>query len=676
VKTVYYLLSLLAFSACTATADLIPAAQLIDWTPGVQTGVPGGIGQYLVGGSNARTNLVDVTAAPFNADNTGVNDSTSAINTAMNHLSPNGVLYLPAGTYRLDGQIYIPPGYNGFTIRGAGPTQTIINAGNNGIYFGASDGWIAPSPSPATVTGGLVKGSTSITVDDASQFTVGKIIRISFPDQTNSAAIQAGAVINFGVGGSDPNNGLRKQICMVTGIVGNTLNISPAIYRTPDAGLASAKVWTAILQNNYVGIEDMSFNMSKSNGIFAILMEHCYGCWVKNVYANNVANYAVDLEGCLQCEIRHCNFKDRQVGGSNGAGILLNTTSASLFEDNTISNIIPSFEVNSGASGNVFSYNLLENPPINGAIGYGADANHGPHNSFNLWEGNISPNLMSDGYYGSDSEDTVFRNWFHGTCYDNSVLTFTLSLKRFTRRYSVIGNILGKNGVNQGEFSYGQPNIGNASWSGTAQATAGNFWADWGATATLTTRASDTAGTIQLNKGSLFASQFTALQWNGGLSAQSFSVASVNGPVATWTGGGGTALPAQGSTVNVFTQSAGYQELDLDVQASTIDKGNYLYGPGGSAGSMSSVGNDTVPSSLAYNSKPGFFGSLAWPPVDSTSPNSISYGSIPAGYRFLNNGQDPSGSTSGTFGGSTATSGSSSSSAPQPPSNLHILQTK
>jgi len=663
VKTFLSFLCLTASLSFTAAAavppnGLIPAAQVIDWTPGTSTGVPGGIDQYVVGGSNARTVLLDVTQAPFNADNTGVTDATAAINTAMNHLTPNGVLYLPTGTYRVDGQIYIPQGYNNFTIRGDGPTRTMIKAGNNAIYFGSSDGWIAPSPA-ATVTGGLTKGSTSITVDDASQFVVGKIIRISFPDETNSTAVQNGAVLNFAVGGSDPNNGLRKQICRVTGISGNTLTIWPGIYRTPDAGLSAARVWTALLQNNGVGIEDMSFDLSASNGFVGILMEHCYGCWLKNVNITNVANYGVDLEGCLQCEIRHCTFKDRQVGGSNGAGILVNTVSGSLFEDNIISNVIPSFEVNNGSSGNAFAYNLMENPPINGAIGFGADSNHGPHNSFNLWEGNVAPNLISDGYFGSDSENTVFRNWFHGSCYDSSAVTFTVALKRFSREYAIIGNILGKNGVNQGNFSFGQPNIGNATWTGTAQATAGNFWSDWNATAVLTTRTSDTAGTITLNNGSLTPAQLTALQWNGGASAQSFSVGSVNGPAATWAAGAGIALPAQGSTVNVFMEPAGYQELDLDVQASTIDEGNYLYGANGGPGNMSSLAGNTLPASMLHSSEPSWFASLAWPPFDPTSPNAASYTAIPAGYRYLNNGQDPV-----------------ASGAPQPPSNLHIMQTK
>src|SRR3954469_6944010 len=74
-----------------AHAELIPAARLVDWTPGVMTGVPGGI--------PTRTNLIDVTTAPYNADNSGAADSSAAIQLAVNAARSNDVVYLPTGTY-------------------------------------------------------------------------------------------------------------------------------------------------------------------------------------------------------------------------------------------------------------------------------------------------------------------------------------------------------------------------------------------------------------------------------------------------------------------------------------------------------------------------------------------------------------------------------------------------
>ena len=61
--------------------------------------------------------LADVTMPPYNADPTGVKDSTKAIQDALNDVSLNGggTVWMPAGTYRVNGPVKIP-GY--VTLRG------------------------------------------------------------------------------------------------------------------------------------------------------------------------------------------------------------------------------------------------------------------------------------------------------------------------------------------------------------------------------------------------------------------------------------------------------------------------------------------------------------------------------------------------------------------------------
>ena len=100
-------------------AGIIPADRLTDWTPGVTVGVPGGI-------PTDRTHLIDVTKAPYNADNTGKEDAQPAIMKAIGDAKDNDVVYLPAGTYRIDRGIGIGGGKSRITIRGAGPDKTIL----------------------------------------------------------------------------------------------------------------------------------------------------------------------------------------------------------------------------------------------------------------------------------------------------------------------------------------------------------------------------------------------------------------------------------------------------------------------------------------------------------------------------------------------------------------------
>ncbi len=609
--------------------SLIPSNRLVDWTPGVYTGVPGGI-------PTDRTNIIDVTQSPYNVDNTGTDDITSVVQAIIDASSEGDIIYFPAGEYKTSGLNFAAPTRNNRTIRGAGPSLTTFKpyGAAGAFYIGGSDGWTQPSP-PKVITAGLTKGSNTITVDDATDFVVGHLMLLGFQNQTDETALEGGDTVvfsdyGFDTGSNQPN---RLQVVKLLSKTGTTLTFFPELYHTPPSG-SVAQVWYAQLQTTGAGLEDFYIDMTDTTAVSGIQMEHCFGCWVKNVKVAFSANYCLEVFNSLQCEVRDCELRERRGGGSNGSALLTNTVSGCLFENNLLYRVFPTIEVNAGSSGNVYAYNLCENPPIDGFIFFGIDTNHSPHNAFNLYEGNISPNLVSDGYFGSNSDDTVFRNWFHGTHYAATALTFTYSLKRFTRNYSNVGNIIGRHNISVGAFNYGTPNIGSGSSIGECQPTEGTFWNDFNATGVLTTRTSDTAGTLTLNSGSVSEGQLVFLRWDGN-KAQSLNVTSVSGDEFSWTGGAGTVLPSEGTTVNVFMGPAGYQELDLDVEASTIDKGNYLYSAAGTPGSMSSLDGDTLPDSLFRTEAPAFFDGFTFPPFDPTSPDSAAYENLPRGAQFV-----------------------------------------
>ena len=106
------------WSSGAMAAEIIPADRLADWTPAVAVGVPGGI-------PTDRTHLIDVSKAPYNADNTGKGDAQPGIQKAIADAKDKDVVYLPAGTYRLEKPIRI--GYKSrFTLRGAGMGKTLL----------------------------------------------------------------------------------------------------------------------------------------------------------------------------------------------------------------------------------------------------------------------------------------------------------------------------------------------------------------------------------------------------------------------------------------------------------------------------------------------------------------------------------------------------------------------
>jgi pectate lyase-like protein len=554
----------LVVSSTFLKAQLIPADRLTDWTPGVRVGVPGGI-------PTNRTRLIDVTIPPYNADRTGSTDASQAIQAAINAAAPNDVVYLPGGTYRLHSGI--TPKSN-VTLRGAGSDSTTLKFYGSlsaGISSRASSaGFWDPTTFPV-ITGGATKGSTVLTIADTSAFTVGRMLQVARFNSTN----QFDNPLITNVQGNSAGHGYGyKQKTNLVSKTATTLTVFPPIFG--DMSGATVRACPGAYSLGGVGIEDLVLDLSNSTTMFGIFLEEHVGSWIKGVKVKGASNYSVHLMDCLLCELRDSYLDELNHSGTNGAGLLFNATSATLVENNIIRNSFPSIEVNSGSSGNVFGYNFCLND--NGL--FSIDTNHGPHNAYNLYEGNIANNLIADGYFGSVARDTVFRNWFHGLG-----AGWGISLKRFTREYSIIGNVLGAPSLAMtfDGAAFGQPNIGNAISSGMAPP-----WAHWGTSA---------------------------------------------GP-------------------------GGFQELDLGVQATLVRKGNYNYFdkaiPAGE-----SLGSDPLPNSLYLTAKPGWFGNLAWPPINPLSPGSPDattiYQKIPAGYRFVN-GTNPSGATAGGGGISTPTS--------------------
>lgn len=595
----------LAFLGASARAELIPADRLVDWTPGVTVGVPGGI-------PTDRTRIVDVTKAPYNADNSGISDATGAIQSAINAATPGDVIYLPSGTYLCRGPI--STGYKSqITVRGAGET-TILRAQLGGASFfqigGGSDyNWAWP-PTGNVVSSGLHKGSTQITVGDASNYQVGQLLNLALDNNSATPVISV-----FGY------QGLQRQMTRITAKSGNTLTIFPGLYGDYSATRVVAKV--AQFQANFTGLEHLVIDMSGATSPFSVWLQQAYGCWVKDVRVKKSANYHIFLNDSVNCEVRRCYLDQLNHVGSNGAGILCNTISACLVEDNIIYKAFPLIEVNHGSSGNVFAYNFLEDSSPGVAI----DSNHGPHNAYNLYEGNIAPNLQSDGYFGSTSHDTVYRNWFHGQL--NGTYGWTISLNRFTRDYSIVGNIFhGPTYSQAGDgVSLGNPNMGNGSSTGTAPP-----WNDG----------------YRIGAGTL-----TQSGQNVSTSAAMFKASDVGSFILTPSTSMLSSITAykdpQNVTVNysqnlsqvayiVSPGPGGFQGLDTGVAATTLRKGNFYYASR-SIPAAESLGADSLPASLFRSSRPAFFGTLAWPPFDPANP-APKFEAIPAGYRFVH-GVDP-----------------------------------
>jgi hypothetical protein len=557
-------------------AEIIPAERLADWRPAVTVGVPGGI-------PTNRTHVVDVTKSPYRADNTGVTDAQPAIQKAITEAEEDDVVYLPGGTYRVNSAIAL--GKNSkITIRGAGPDKTVILPyhQSNGITICPADGgdWWYPNRLKLDIMASPKRGDTVLTVGDTKPLDaypnggIGQICQLSLKNDLTLPVVSPGHW-----------EYMRRQLSRIVAKTDTTVTISPGLLYDLPARLAPV-LRPGGRYSELVGIEDLTVdgtNSTAPRGL--VLINASYGCWVRNVTMRKAERYIFVVDGALQCEVKHCYLGQRKsAAGPNGGGLLMGTSSFCLVQDNVLAETFPDMEIDN-SSGNVFAYNFCDDKSVQGdLLGCSINSNHGGHGSYNLYEGNMAPRFQCDGYHGSASHDTAFRNWFHGTSSMTDQFWICVNLNRFTRCYNIVGNVLGRKGytwlyeVEQVGFSYdkhfiyslGFPNMGNG-WSNgkTAQLSKGQYWADWER---------------------MLASE-----------------------------------PGKGPG------PGGFQELDLDVKKTALLKGNHNYKDNGVPESES-LGSATLPKSLYLKERPAWYGDLPWPPFGPDTD--FEHNKIPAQVRF------------------------------------------
>lgn len=180
----------------------------------------------------------------------------------------------------------------------------------------------------------------------------------------------------------------------------------------------------------------------------------------------------------LRSEIRDSFFSDSQTYGADNAGLALyGTNTAWKIENNIFWKTFPGIECQNSTSANYFGYNFGAQVEagweFSGAM---FSDNHGPHDMMNLWEGNAGEMFQSDGYFGSGSHGTLFRNHFTAQNPAKTGNFKAISLDRWSYYYNVVGNVLGGPGTtfayyeadvdgygyeNATIFRLGYPNLGN-----------------------------------------------------------------------------------------------------------------------------------------------------------------------------------------------------------------------
>jgi hypothetical protein len=443
-----------------AWSGVIPSSRAVDWsTAGVIGGIP------------ARTTICTTLTSSA---------SVAQINAALAACPSGQTVLLSAGTYNVTGTIQIP---SNVTLRGAGTLLTILNASGSGgpIVSLGSYGDVPYIPGSVNITSGATAGSTSIVVSSANNYVVGGYIEVT---EQNDLTYVSNATLNGVCTWCDESTGIwaggrvRGQIEQVTSVNGTTIGITPPLYSNygiaTGTGPALATPFGAAVplaaDGSMAGVENLQVVANNTGVAVNFAMTMCANCWIKGVFSNFADNDHVDVEFGYHDEIRDSYFTNAYQhvpGGADADVMLAGKSTGCLIENNIMERLHSSIILNWGAAGNVVGYNYTVGEyDINGlnVMQESLVTNHGAHPQFNLIEGNVTGHLMSDGFWGTSSNTTLFRNQargvtlvapFIGGAYTGrgpvnwaaAVLTTAytrgITLAAYTTSYNVIDNVSG-----------------------------------------------------------------------------------------------------------------------------------------------------------------------------------------------------------------------------------------
>jgi hypothetical protein len=456
-------LAVVSVPSSTGTTGLIPQDRVTVWAPGV----PGGIPSY----SNVFATIDASTYGNGTTDAAGaINSALASAGAAASAAQPQ-VVVLPAGTYLIRSPITINSSY--VVLRGAGPTQTKIigQTGGNMIRLG----WKWNYTGLWNVTSDNPKGSTSITVSDASSIQTGDVLQIDVVDDTGFVRIAPDGVyfkrqpttdINGpGRGGTtavtDPGWRSIGQQIEVASKSGNTLTLTGPLHlafplaRSPQV-FKTATARSGEPGTRYSGIEDLYVSGGTNNMIGMVNTAYC---WVRNIESDGrpsdgnhgMTGAHIQLIHAFRSEIRDSYFHHAtSINAGGGAyGIVPGTSSSNnLIENNIAVHLNKPISMNNSGGGNVIAYNYADNAYSVSAPGWQENTIDGNHESFShsdLFEGNWTTNIGSDTTHGNAGWHVFFRNYATGKNsappVPDSNNIRTAGIDAWSREHTYVGNV-------------------------------------------------------------------------------------------------------------------------------------------------------------------------------------------------------------------------------------------
>ncbi|MBN2215660.1 MAG: T9SS type A sorting domain-containing protein [Bacteroidales bacterium] len=321
-------------------------------------------------------NIVDVTQPPYNADNTGASDVTAIIQQAVDDagISGGGVVYLPAGTYRIrtpdstDHAILIA--HDSTVLRGAGPDSTFLFHDQTYMRFkniiqvmGEYAGWFDADSASTGITLDLPEPTRILPVESVAGFETGDQVIVT--SSATDEFIDEHHMTGYWTAGAVKGVAFLRRIDSVD--TDNNLLIIDAPTRYYLKTRDQARVYHAKAHISECGIENLSIGNTQNpktgwdeesysdegTGAWDVHFSHVIrfdysnNCWVKNVHtyrpAVNTEDFHV-LSNCLlldQCRfitVDSCCFQKPQYEGGGGNGYMYTLQANDCLVKNSIAN--------------------------------------------------------------------------------------------------------------------------------------------------------------------------------------------------------------------------------------------------------------------------------------------------------------------------------------------------
>ena len=441
-----------AFANGQSWTGIIDPSRAIAWQPGIPGGVPN------------RTTVC-----------TTLNPGATAgqINSAIASC-PNGqVVFLNAGTYNLSSGIDFA-GHSGVTLRGAGPTSTLLvfSAGSGcggpiaDVCIEGSFNWNGGPQHTASWTSGYAQGATQITLSSTAGLSVGQLLIL---DQDNDGSDTGQVFVcdttacssEGGSPGRNCNNGNTVSGCVsgenvdrnqqeykvVTGITGNTVTISPGLYMPNWRSAQNPGAFWATAAISGSGLENLTVNHSNSNDVSGTVFFNAYQCWMKNVRSIRGNRNHVWFQYSAQSVVRDSYFYGTLNAQNLSYGVEPWQSGDLLVENNIFQSVTTPILVGN-TSGSVFAYNYdINNYYMNQTWQMpGPTWAHDAGVGMNLIEGNEGTGFIEDAIHGTHDFSTVFRNQYSGLAPGEQQQTVPIILQSYSRYDNLIGNVLGTAG--------------------------------------------------------------------------------------------------------------------------------------------------------------------------------------------------------------------------------------